>query len=86
MRPDPAGREAGEVIDIAELVLRLPGVDRADAPALVEDILRAAQDRLRGSGRVGRVHLAELRISIPVGLPRDELVRRVAERIAAVLR
>jgi hypothetical protein len=76
----------GEVIRIAELVLRLPGVTKADAPALAEDILRAAQERLRGSGRVGRLHLAELRVELPAGLRRDELIRRVADRITEVLR
>lgn len=73
-------------VEIAELVLRLPGVAPADAPRLAEDIVAAAAERLRGSGRVGRVHLAQVRVKVPANLGRDELVRRVADQIVEVVR
>ena len=43
-----------EAVAIEELVLRLPGVAPADAPALADEIVRAVQARLRGTGRIGR--------------------------------
>lgn len=74
-----------ERVEIAELVLRLPGVGRAEAPALADAILRKVQDNLRGTGRVGRLHLVELRLQVPAGLGKDALVDHVADRITEVI-
>lgn len=83
--PPGSAERCGAAIEVEELVMRLPGVSRAEAPALVEEVLRKVQDRLRGTGRVGRIHLAELRVRLPAGAHRDELTDRIAERIAEVV-
>jgi len=75
-----------DAIAIEELVLRVPGVRRDDAPALVEDVLRRVQDNLRGSRQVGRVHLAELKVRVPVGARRDQLVDAIAASLTEALR
>jgi hypothetical protein len=82
----PLDRDDRATIEIAELVLRLPGVDKADAPALAEEILAAAAERLRGTGRTGRLQLAELRVKLPAGTRRADLIDQVADRIVEVLR
>jgi hypothetical protein len=73
-------------VAIAELVLRVPGVAAADAPALVDAVLRRVHARLRGTHRRGRVELAELRVVVPDGLGRAELIDALADRIEEVMR
>jgi len=73
-------------VGIDELVLRLPGISAADAPRVARAIAARVADRLRGTGKVGRIHVAELRLQLPAGLRRDELIDRVAARIAEVAR
>jgi hypothetical protein len=73
-------------VSIEELVLRVPGVRPADAPQLVEDILARVQDNLRGSGRVGHIHLTELQVRVTAGAGRDELVTRIADELTEALR
>jgi hypothetical protein len=73
-------------IAIEELVLRVPGVDEADVPALVDDILRRAQDRLSGTMRTGHVQLAELKVSVPAGGGRDALVAAIADALVEAMR
>ncbi|MBK9036244.1 MAG: hypothetical protein IPL61_34205 [Myxococcales bacterium] len=75
-----------EAVEIEELVLRIPGVSRADAPALAEDIVRATQERLRGTGRVGRLAHVDLRVRVPAGLARAALVERIVEQLLEVVR
>jgi len=72
-------------VAISELVLRVPGVDAAAAPALVEEVLRRVHDRLRATHRIGRIDLAELRVTLPSDLGRDDLVELLAARIAEVM-
>jgi hypothetical protein len=72
-------------VAIAELVMRVPGISGADAPALVDDVLRLVSARLRGTHRVGRVDVAELRVTVPAGAGRDELVEALARRIEEVM-
>ncbi len=81
MRADGAGE-----VGIDELVLRLPGVSAADAPRIARAIVARVADRLRGTGKVARIHVAELRLQLPAGLRGDELIERVADRIAEVAR
>ncbi|MCE9579873.1 MAG: hypothetical protein K8W52_42540 [Deltaproteobacteria bacterium] len=76
----------GEAVAIEELVLRLPGVARAEAPALAEEILCAAQERLRGTGRVGRLARVDLRVRVPAGLSRAALVARIVDELVEVMR
>lgn len=73
-------------IEIEELVLRVPGVDEADVPMLVEDILRRAQDQLSGTARTGTVELAELRVSVPGNADRDTLVTAISDALVEALR
>lgn len=75
-----------DAVAIEELVLRVPGVRPDDAPKLVEDVLRRVQENLRGSGRTGVIRLTELRVRVPSGVPRDELVARIADELAEALR
>jgi hypothetical protein len=71
---------------IEELVLRVPGVRPDDAPRLVEEVLRRVQENLRGSGRTGHFRLTELRVRIPTGVSRDELIARIADELTESLR
>lgn len=75
-----------DAIAIEELVLRVPGVRRDDAPALVEDVLRRVQQNLRGSGVIGRAHLAHLQVKVPAGARRDQLVDAIAGALTEALR
>lgn len=75
-----------EAVEIEELVLRVPGVSRADAPALAEAIVRETQERLRGTGRIGRLARVELRVQVPAGLSRPALVTRIVDQLIEVVR
>jgi hypothetical protein len=71
---------------IEELVLRLPGVRREDAPGIVEEVLHRVQDSLRGSGRVGHYHVAQLKVKVPANAKRAELVNAIAKELTEALR
>lgn len=73
-------------VEISELVLRLPGVDKADAPALAEEIVAAAAERLRHTGRTGRLHVGQVRVQIAPGTSRRALVDQVAAQLVEVMR
>lgn len=75
-----------ERVEIEELVLRVPGVHREDAPALVEEVMRRVQQNLRGSGRVGHHRVVELRVRVPSGSRRSELVDAIAKELTEALR
>lgn len=75
-----------DAIAIEELVLRVPGVRRDDAAGLVEDVLRRVQDNLRGSGRIGRVHLGHVKVKVSSGARRDQLVDAIAGALTEALR
>ena len=75
-----------EAVAIEELVLRLPGVAAAEAPALADEIMRAVQARLRGTGRIGRLARVNLRVRVPAGLPRAALVARIVDELFEVVR
>ena len=75
-----------DTVAIEELVLRVPGIRRDDAPRLVEDVMRRVQSSLRGSNRAGNLHLEELRVEVPAGASRDELVMRIADQLVEALR
>lgn len=83
MRAD-ARPGASIAVEIEELVLRLPGISRAAAPGVARAIVERVQERLRGTGRVGRIRIAQVRLQVPAGLRTDELIDRVADRIAEV--
>ena len=73
-------------IDISELVLRIPGVAREDVPALVDDVLRQLQDRLRGSTRAGDLHVAELTVRVPSSGGRSALIAALVDGLEGALR
>ena len=73
-------------IAIRELVLRLPGVEPADVPTLVDDVLERVQDRLRGTGRSGEVQLAELHVTLRASTSRDAVIEAVADALVEALR
>lgn len=74
-----------ERIAIDELVLRLPGVSKADAPALAERIMDAVATRLRGTGRVGRIDHARVRLQLTASMSPAELADRIADQLLEVL-
>ena len=73
-------------IEVEELVLRIPGIDEADVPMLVDDVLRRAQDRLSGTTRTGQIQIAELKVSVPAGATRDALVAALSEALVEAMR
>jgi hypothetical protein len=73
-------------IEIGELLLGLPGIDKADVPALVDDVLRRTQDRLRGGMRGGQIAVAKVTIDMPAGGDRESLVEAIANRLVEVMR
>ena len=77
--------ERVEDVAIDELVLRLPGIGRDEAPALARAIARRVQERLRGSGRVGRIELARITVTVRPGLSPDRLADELADQVLEVL-
>ena len=69
------------MVEIRDLVLRLPGVAPGDARPLAEEICRRLSDALP-DWSLRRVPLAmDLRVRVPAGTPRAELPRVIAEQI-----
>lgn len=75
-----------DAVAIEELVLRVPGVRKEDAPALVEEVLRRVQNNLRGSGRIGHYHVAQLKVKVPAGARRPDLIDAIARELTEALR
>jgi hypothetical protein len=73
-------------IEIEELVLRMPGVTKEETPALVEDVLRRVQDRLRGSKRRGDIRLAQLAVELPSAGGRQALIDALVDALEGALR
>ena len=78
--------DRGPRVEIGELLLGLPDMDTADVPALVDDVLRRVQDRLRGRQRGGHVALATLTIDLPASAGREDLIEAVADRLVEAMR
>ena len=51
-----------------------------------DEIMRAVQARLRGTGRIGRLARVDLRVRVPAGLPRAALVARIVDELFEVVR
>jgi len=75
-----------DTVVIEELILRVPGVPQAEAPALVEAVLRRVQQNLRGSGRSGHVRLTQLKVRVSAHANRAELVDALAKELTEALR
>jgi hypothetical protein len=70
-------------VAIEELVLRVPGAGPDDAAAFAQEVIARVHARLRGTGRIGRIELAELRIEATGS--RAELIEQLADRLVEVL-
>jgi hypothetical protein len=75
-----------DAVVIEELVMRVPGVRKDDAPALVEEVLRRVQDNLRGSGRIGHYHVAQVKVKVPASAGRADLIDAIAKQLTEALR
>lgn len=74
-----------DVLEIRNLVLRLPGVDRHDAARIAEEVAERLAEELpewRGGEMPARV---DLRVRVPRGARRDELPALIAGAIARSL-
>lgn len=74
-----------DAVVIEQLVMRVPGVRKEDAPALVEEVLRRVQDNLRGSGRIGHYRVAQLKVKVPANARRADLVDAIAKQLTEAL-
>jgi len=68
-------------LEIEELVLRIPGLERFEARRLAEDVARCLAEELarppaQAAPRVDRLHL-----QVAAGAPPHELARLIARRI-----
>lgn len=72
-------------IEIGDLVLGLPDVDQADVPALVDDVLRRLQDRLRDH-RGGELAIARVTVDLAPGADHEALIGAVVDRLVEALR
>ncbi|TMQ06593.1 MAG: hypothetical protein E6J90_29440 [Deltaproteobacteria bacterium] len=70
---------------IEELVMRVPGVRKEDAPGLVEEVLRRVHANLRGSGRIGHYHVAQLKVKVPASARRTDLIDAIAKQLTEAL-
>lgn len=70
---------------IEELLLRIPGVRRDEAPALVEEVLRRVQRNLRGRSRRGDCRVAELKLRVPANVKRADLVNAIVRELTQAL-
>jgi hypothetical protein len=70
-----------ESIHIEELRLRVPGLSEAEARRLGEEVTRRVAEALPEEGRAEKLRLVDVRLSIPQGVPKEELARRIAEGI-----
>jgi len=77
---------AEKTIEIQELVLRVPGVDRSEASTLAEEVARNLADQLPNFRLLGLPHALDLRITIPREASPSELPQLIATQIARSLR
>ena len=72
-------------VEIQDLVLRIPGIDRDTARCVAHDVARRLADELPGWASRPRSAL-DVRVTVPAGLPPAELARRIAAALARSLR
>lgn len=72
-----------DTVEIEELVLRVPGLDRAAARRLVQDVLSELSTALSGIELSGVPSRLELRL--PPGIPLPQLARKIADQIVEAL-
>jgi hypothetical protein len=74
-------RADGSSLEIRDLTLRIPGLDRFEARRLAQDVARCLADELVGRPLSARARLDHLHLRIPPGTPEQELARLIARRI-----
>jgi hypothetical protein len=76
-----------DTVEIHDLVLRIPGIDRQDAEQVARDIARCLSESV-ATWREGDVAplLVDLRVRLPAGTRRDEIAALVAAQITRALR
>jgi hypothetical protein len=76
-----------DTVEIQDLVLRIPGIDRHDAERIARDIAdRLSESVASWSGGDTVRGLVDLRVRLPAGTRRDEIASVVAAQIARALR
>ena len=70
-----------ETVRIDELSLRVPGISTEEARRLGEDVARRIASALPPDGRTEHLGALDLRVSIPHGMPRDQLAIAIARGI-----
>jgi hypothetical protein len=75
-----------DTIEIRDLVLRIPGLDRNDARDLGHEVARRLSEELPTWPLRRHPGAIDLRVTVPAGTPRRELARVIAEQIARALR
>ena len=73
-------------VEIRDLVLRIPGVDPADARWIGERIAERLSFDMSAWREVDLPALSTIRVRIPSGATREVIVREVASAIARSLR
>jgi hypothetical protein len=75
---------SGEAM-IGEVVLRVPGIQPAEAHRLVDDVMRRVRAGLPAEFQAVDLGRVDLRLAIPRGLGPDALAERIARAILAQL-
>lgn len=70
---------------IEEIVLRVPGLNRTEAFALVDDVLRRVRAGLPADFQAVDLSRVEVRLKMPLGLGTGALGERIARAILAQL-
>lgn len=74
-----------DALEIRDLVLRIPGIDRHDARRLGEEVARHLADELPSWQLLRPSSAIAMRIEIAPGTPRDEMARAIAMQILRAL-
>lgn len=77
---------ARKTVQIGKLHLRIPGLSREEGQRAGEEVAQRISESLPARG--GREHLGavDMRVSIPQGMPRNQIARLIAQSILEKLR
>ena len=71
---------------IEELVLRIPGITRAEAGPLAEEVMDRVRRGLPARFQAVALSALKVRLALPLGLPREALAERIARAVLDQLR
>lgn len=74
-----------DTLEIRDLVLWIPGIDRHDARRLGEEVARHLADELPSWRLLSPSSAIDLRIKIAPGMPREAMARAIAMQILRAL-